>query len=157
MILGTNAAGLSAFNPVERRMAPLSHDLVGIILPHDTFGNHLDSSGKTIDMELEKKNFHKAAEVLSDVWSNTIIDNFEVQAKAVKPGNELIPPEPCPKWVAIHVQQSRYCLQIVKCLNPDCCDPYETNWRRIIPKGFLPPPAIYSYGETGLEIVEQSL
>ena len=27
-----NAAGLSAFNPVERRMAPLSHDLAGLIL-----------------------------------------------------------------------------------------------------------------------------
>ena len=28
-IHGVNAAGLSAFNPVERRMAPLSHDLSG--------------------------------------------------------------------------------------------------------------------------------
>ena len=36
LIHGVNAAGLSAFNPVERRMAPLSHDLSGIILPHDT-------------------------------------------------------------------------------------------------------------------------
>ena len=26
---GVNAAGLSAFNPVERKMAPLSHDLSG--------------------------------------------------------------------------------------------------------------------------------
>ena len=30
-----------AFNPVVRRMSPLSHDLAGIILPHDTFGSHL--------------------------------------------------------------------------------------------------------------------
>ena len=35
LLRGVNAAGLSAFNPVERRMAPLSHDLAGIILPHD--------------------------------------------------------------------------------------------------------------------------
>ena len=40
---GVNAAGLSAFNPVERRMAPLSHDLAGVILPHDSFGSHLDN------------------------------------------------------------------------------------------------------------------
>ena len=38
-------------------MAPLSHDLAGIILPHDTFGDHLDGSGNTIDQELEEKNF----------------------------------------------------------------------------------------------------
>ena len=30
LLCGVNAAGLSAFNPVERRMAPLSHDLAGI-------------------------------------------------------------------------------------------------------------------------------
>jgi hypothetical protein len=29
LIHGVNAAGLSAFNPGERRMAPLSHDLSG--------------------------------------------------------------------------------------------------------------------------------
>ena len=40
LLHGVNAAGLSAFNPVERRMAPLSHDLAGIILPRDSFGNH---------------------------------------------------------------------------------------------------------------------
>ena len=55
LLHGVNAAGLSVFNPVERRMAPLSHDLAGIILPHDSYGNHLDESGKTIDVELEKK------------------------------------------------------------------------------------------------------
>ena len=98
LIHGVNAAGLSAFNPVERRMAPLSHDLCGLILPHDTFGNHLDSSGKTTDVRLEKKNFLAAAEVLSEVWSNTVIDKFPVNAKAVKPGSEFKPKEPNAEW-----------------------------------------------------------
>ena len=98
VILGVNAAGLSAFNPVERRMAPLSHDLAGLILPHDTFGSHLDGSGKTIDLELEKKNFHAAAEALSEVWSSTKIDNFDVDCKAVRPGCELKPDEQTPEW-----------------------------------------------------------
>ena len=40
LLHGVNAAGLSVFNPVERRMAPLSHDLAGIILPHDSYSNH---------------------------------------------------------------------------------------------------------------------
>ena len=46
LIHDVNAAGLSAFNPVERRMTPLSHDLAGLILPHDHYGTHLNSSGK---------------------------------------------------------------------------------------------------------------
>ena len=52
-----NAAGLSALNPVERRMSPLSHDIAGVVLPHKNFGSHLDSQSNTIDVELEKKNF----------------------------------------------------------------------------------------------------
>ena len=52
-----NAAGLSALNPVERRMSPLSHDIAGVVLPHKNFGSHLDSQSNTIDVELEKKIF----------------------------------------------------------------------------------------------------
>ena len=40
LLYGVNAAGLSAFNPIERRMAPLSRDLAGIVLPHDYFVWH---------------------------------------------------------------------------------------------------------------------
>ena len=36
LLHGINAAGLLTFNPVERRMAPLSHDLTAIILKHDS-------------------------------------------------------------------------------------------------------------------------
>ena len=46
LLHGVNAVGLSAFNPVESRMALLSHDLAGIIFPYDHFGNYLDSPGK---------------------------------------------------------------------------------------------------------------
>ena len=55
----THAPGMSAYNYVERRMAPLSRELAGVILPYDSFGNHLNASGKTIDDELEKKNFRR--------------------------------------------------------------------------------------------------
>ena len=41
-------------------------------------------------------------------------------------------------------------------MNPDCCEAFETNWLTIIPKRFLPGPAIYKYGKRGLEIVEPS-
>jgi hypothetical protein len=45
-------------------MAPLSHDLAGIILPFDHFGSHLNSRGETTDKVMEKANFAKAGEVL---------------------------------------------------------------------------------------------
>jgi hypothetical protein len=48
-------------------MAPLSKELAGLILPHDQFGNHLNSAGKTIDKPLEKRNFSAAGKVLSEV------------------------------------------------------------------------------------------
>ena len=67
LLHGVNASGLSAFNPVEKCMAPLSHDTEGVLLPHDHFGNHLGSNGETIDLDLKKKNFQKAAEILADV------------------------------------------------------------------------------------------
>ena len=64
LVHGVNAAGLSAFNPAERRMALLSHNLTVIILPHDHFGDHVYSSGKTIYDILEKKQLFSCAEIL---------------------------------------------------------------------------------------------
>ena len=78
LFVACHAPGHSAYNTVERRMAPLSHDLSGLLLPHDHFGSHLDGSGKTVDSALEKKNFEKAGQVLAEVWSSTVIDGYEV-------------------------------------------------------------------------------
>ena len=156
MIHGVNAAGLSAFNPVERRMAPLSRDHSGIILPHETYGSHLNNNGKTIDFELEKKNFYAAAEALSDVWNQTTIDNHQVDCKPIKKGCEFQPKEEDPKFIAKHVLQSRYSLQIVKCLDQKCCEPFQTDWLKLFPKRFIPPPTACQYGPKGLEVVEPS-
>ncbi|CAG8827039.1 33750_t:CDS:1, partial [Racocetra persica] len=54
IIVACFAPHQSASNLVERRIAPLSHDLAGIILPHDTFGTYLDTQLRTNDEELEK-------------------------------------------------------------------------------------------------------
>ena len=59
-------------------MVPLFLDLSGLILPHDSFGSHLDGNRKTIDIDLEKRNLFKAAEVLSDVWSKTVINSHPI-------------------------------------------------------------------------------
>lgn len=139
LIHGINASGSSVFNPVERRMAPLSHDLAGLVLQHDSFGNHLDASGKTIDDELEKQNFFKVAEVLSDVWSNTIIDGCKVEATAMPIGKEKDLDDVDPTWAKEHVRQSRV----------GCCSKFETNWMQIFPDQFVPFPAVYSYTING--------
>ncbi|XP_071743646.1 queuine tRNA-ribosyltransferase accessory subunit 2 isoform X3 [Lepeophtheirus salmonis] len=44
-----------------------SHDLSGIILPHDTYASHLNESGKNIDPELEEKYFFDESVALSEV------------------------------------------------------------------------------------------
>ena len=154
LIHGVNAAGLSAFNPVERRMAPLSHDLAGIVLPHDHYGSHLRADGSTADTELEKENFFKAATVLAEVWSKTVIDGHQVDCQALRPGCELAPGDVDAEWIARHVQQSRYALQIVKCFDTDCCPVFATNWTTVFPFRFVPLPAVYQYSPTGLQAVE---
>ncbi|CAF3364415.1 unnamed protein product [Rotaria socialis] len=81
----THAPGQSAYNVVERRMAPLSHDLAGLILPHDHFGTHLNDSGVTVNSELERINFKKAGEVLAEVWCGSVIDEYPVVAEYIDP------------------------------------------------------------------------
>ena len=70
--IATNTPGRSAFNRVERKMAPLSRKLAGVVLKHDNFGSHLDSSNQTSDLELEKRNFESAGIVLANIWSQLV-------------------------------------------------------------------------------------
>jgi len=81
----TQAPGQTDFNVVERRLATLSQDLTGLVLPHDYFGTHLNVSGLTIDAELEKQNFKNTGEVLGEVWSMDMIDLHPVVAEYINP------------------------------------------------------------------------
>lgn len=148
VFLATNAPGRSAYNAVERRMAPLSRQLSGLVLPHDHFGNHLDSSGKTVDVEKEKKNFEAAANVLSEVWNSTVIDDYPVVAKYQAPGSERISSEVCQSWKRTHMRCSTYLCQIVKCDDRSCCTPKRSNIGSILKNHFLPVPVPVSEGLT---------
>jgi len=96
-------------------MAPLSRALSGVILPHDHFGTHLNNAGKTIDKELEIKNFGYAGQVAAEIWGNMIIDKHLVVA-------EYVPPDCTPAsrdfedvtaaWYQKHVRESQYFLQV---------------------------------------------
>ena len=154
---GVNTAGLSALNPVECRMTTLSHDLAGLVLHHDHYGNHLDSTGKIIDIELGKMNLYKAAEVLLEVWSQTVIDDYPVECNAVPIGKEYNPSNPDPVCVSNHCLHSHYCLQIIKCRDIACCSPFETNLLTVFTNCFIPFPAIYKYAKHGMDAFEPSV
>ncbi|KAJ8686037.1 hypothetical protein QAD02_021830 [Eretmocerus hayati] len=148
----TNAPGHSKYNRAERRMAPLSHQLAGVVLRHDRFGSHLNSSGKTIDKELELKNFAYAGETLSELWNEVILDDHPVRAEYINPSGKIhTPPTVTEQWFMNHVRESQYLLQITRCEDRRCCGPPRSNLRTILPTGFLPPPVLVRHErETGL-------
>lgn len=116
LFIFTNAPGRSAFNRVERRMAPLSRALSGLVIPYDNFGTHLDDRGKTIDNELELKNFEFAGNVLSEIWNEIVIDKYNVFAEYISPRTDMdaVPNLPSSDWYTVHVQESQYLLQVLK-------------------------------------------
>ena len=87
-ILSTQAPGQAIFQATERRVALLSHDLSGLVLPDYHFGTHLDFHGATIDAELEKQNFQRTGETLAEIWTMDMIDNQPVLAEFLAPPAE---------------------------------------------------------------------
>ena len=85
LILLTQAPGQSSFNVAERRLALLSHDLAGLVLPDYYFATHLDLQGGTIDAEVEKQNLKRTGDVLGEIWSMDMIDRQAVLAEYIDP------------------------------------------------------------------------
>lgn len=139
-----NSPGRSAYNRVERRMAPLSKELTGIVLPHEEFGSHLDSQKRTIDPELELRNFTHAGKVLAEIWSSVTIDGYPVEAEFVPPTPEELQEDSTEEfsspWYAKHVRESQYMLQIIKCGEEECCGAMRSKIKLLLPDMFLPPP-----------------
>lgn len=142
LFIVTNAPGRSAYNPVERRLAPLGHATAGVILEHGHYGSHLNDQGQTIDKDLEKRNFKFAGETLSEIWSSILIDGHPVFSKFVEPSesNSLSVPDHSQAWFQTHVRTSQYLLQITKCGSENCCGLNRSNIRDVLPSGFLPGP-----------------
>eukprot|EP00731_Ephydatia_muelleri_P009113 Em0004g1451a len=79
--------------PFERRMAPLSKELSGLILPHDKYGSHLNDQGLTIDTDLKKKNFAFAGSTLAEIWSQTVVDSHPIVVEYIDPELSELKPE----------------------------------------------------------------
>jgi hypothetical protein len=150
IIVATNAPGRSAFNPIERRMAPLSKSLAGVILPIATYGTHLNKSGDTIDEELELKNFKEAAEVAAKYWNDLKYKGYDTTAVYVEPEDSEIeqPREESEEWKSVHMRATKYSLHIVKCLNENCCSAFRSSWLQVTPERFLSAPIKVVHDET---------
>ncbi|CAF4098835.1 unnamed protein product [Rotaria sp. Silwood2] len=206
----THAPGQSAYNIVERRMAPLSHDLAGLILPHDHFGSHLNDSGVTINIDLEKINFRKAGQILAERWNQSVIDGFTCVAEYINPpatsederrqvDTKIVMDEILRKvcaeeeaeeghefrvhasdeyyqenarssrenigeqpkydideyWCAMHVLQTQYTLQIIRCNSVECCGQWRSNYVRVFPHRFLPSPVPFERTIYGIRMAEK--
>lgn len=129
LFLATNAPGRSAYNRVERRMAPLSRSLCGLILPHNFYGDHLNSKNETID---------------DDIWSENVIDGYQVEATYVCEDDLEQFKENLVKknaaWLDKHVNFGQYLLQITKCDDLECCKPKRSCLFKFLNNGRLPSP-----------------
>lgn len=135
----TQAPGLSAYNRAERKMYHLSKELAGIVLPADTYGTHL-KDGRTIDEKLEEENFKAAGEVLSEVWSNLVIDDHPVTCEYVsqKPPEYISGFTVSASYKSRHLIETQYMTVALKCEDVMCCAPPKTMVSKFFPGRRVP-------------------
>lgn len=148
--------GCPGLIPVRRRMASLSQEFSGLILPQDFYGTHLDASSIKTDIRRhECQNIQRTGKTLSKVWSQIVLDGYDVCAEFVDPeASSLVVLGSTPSWIARHVRQSQYLIQIVKCSDLNCCREWRSNWTNIVQTRFLPAPLPIKQGCTGLVVPE---
>ena len=152
LILKYLPATYSPLLPSEQRVAPLSRQLTTVILDHQHFGSHLNSSRITVDWELERRNFSHAGNRLADLFAGMVLDGHETFAKYVKPSQDKANPrlsardkyeKVTQQWICNHTSSSNYCLQFVCCDDESCCRSRPSHvkllLRPLMPYGFLPP------------------
>ena len=94
-----------------------------MVIPHDQFGLHLDSRGRTEDENLEKRNFEFAGNTLAKLWNDVTLDSFKLTAEYIPPKedmrttkehskNKTAPDILSAQWYAQHVRESQYLLQV---------------------------------------------
>ena len=138
-------------------MYHLSKELTGVLLEHDKYGNHLDGNGKTIDGDLEVRNFMAAGETLCKIWNDLVIDGYPTTAEYVNDA----PPEiitnysSTAQFRSAHVFESQYMVAYLKCHDGDCCSPFLTNVESFFPHRSLPPLIPIKKTLNGVEPLER--
>ena len=85
-------------------MAPLRHDLTVIVLPHNHFGSHLISAAVTVEEDMEARNFAKAGQVLSEIWSEMVLDGHLTVAEYISTSEDEKPILKDQAWHKTHVR-----------------------------------------------------
>ena len=156
-MLHHQTTGNSAFNTIERYMAPLSKAMVGTVLEHNHHGNHLDASKKTTDKELEIKNFFYGQQALSDLFNKVTIEGHNVTSEAIKPtsvqdrinkfGGKLSKRDRL--FLHKHYQEGSLSFQLFKCNDRHCCRPLRSNYRQYLRTGRMTVPILLERKESG--------
>jgi len=55
----------------------------------------------------------------------------------------------------MHVLQTQYTLQIVRCNSVECCGPWRSNYVKIFPHRFLPAPVPFERTVYGIRMAEK--
>ena len=58
-------------------------------------------------------------------------------------------------WCAMHVLQTQYTLQIVRCNSLECCGPWRSNYIEVFPHRFLPSPVPFERTPFGIRMAEK--
>lgn len=82
----------------------LNRSMAGLLLRHDTFGNHFDSRNRTVDLMLEKQNLLEAGRVLSATESR--LTSVVVDPNKSEPEHDII--ERDEEWKSRHIRSSQY-------------------------------------------------
>ena len=109
------------------------------MLSHDKFGSHLNSKGKAIDPELEKKNFIHVGQILAEIWvrfdnqrspSLGRINQWRGGGRNTKKTLE---------WKNTHIcEESQYFLHIIKYLDENCYRPFRSKFLKTFKERFIP-------------------
>ena len=58
-------------------------------------------------------------------------------------------------WCAMHVLQTQYTLQILRCNSVECCGPWRSNYIRVFPHRFLPAPVPFERTPYGIRMADR--
>jgi hypothetical protein len=58
-------------------------------------------------------------------------------------------------WCAMHVLQTQYTLQIVRCNSVECCGPWRSNYISVFPHRFLPAPVPFERTPYGVRMADR--
>ncbi len=97
------------------------------------------------------------------MWSELTIDSYSVTCQYIEPvdkkdsSSSLDPNTLDLKWLRVHVRQSQYLLQIVKCDDLKCCSKWRTSYSKVILQRFLPAPFPFKVSPDGINLMFQSM